>query len=268
VVRAKASGELSRLVPPPPRLAQATPAVAPPLVPADPKVQLAFDQATAASAPMKTAGSALSGAAVELATTLAAPPRGDATFPHLKELEARLDDAVAELDAAASAVAAAAGVVAEAASALPSPAATQLADDAQALAERARSDTMALSDRATELHDRAAEYRIKWTPDPSLLLAGASAALDTGDLGGARSYLDRAATLLHKSAAANPVAENQCAALYVRLAEEATSAADKRSALQNAQDGYRRIVRAGPGSLADAATAQLKEVARSLDELK
>jgi serine/threonine-protein kinase len=274
VVRSKASGQLSRLVPavePPPQTAVVTPA---PTIPAPapvddtlPKVKLAFDEATSAAGEARTATEALAALAAEVATTTAATARDDATTEHVKELATSLDEAPAKLEVVAAKVEATAKAAAEAAGASPSLDAAKLVADANALAQDARSRATATRGKAAEAAEQARAYVTIWTVDPQTLIAAADAAIAAGSFADARQNLDKAAKLSRKAGGRTASLDYSYAQLYDKMAARTQDPAAKRKLLQHAKDAYGRFVKTGAGARVQRANDRLTEIADDIKEL-
>jgi len=263
VVRSKAAGQLARLVPPPPRVAQA-PAPAPtddPLA----KVRLAVDGTTTAAAAAKTQIDQLAQLAVEVTAATSAPARDDAAIKRAEDLARQLDEAAAPLDASAAKVEAAAQATRDAAGASPSGAAAKLVADADRLARQAREAATRARDQATEASRRARDYARAETGDPQTFIAAADAAIAVGNVADARQNLDKASRLLRQSGARNPSLDFAYGRLYDQMAATSQSPAAKLKLLQQAQDAYRRFVQAGAGPRVQRTHDRLTELA---DEIK
>ncbi|HEX2689367.1 MAG TPA: HEAT repeat domain-containing protein [Kofleriaceae bacterium] len=275
VVRSKASGQLARLVPPPPQIA-AVPAPAPapepaPPVPAVddalPKVKLAFDSATAAAAEAKAQGAAFAALSGELATALGATEHDDTTIKHVEELAKGLDEAAAKLEAAAAKLEDAAKAVSDVAGASPSPDAAKLVEDARALVQDARGAATTARGKVADAADKARKYRDAWTGDPQMFLAEANAAIAAGDFADARRNLDRATKLVRASGTKNASLDDAYARLYDQMAARTQDPAAKRKLLQQAEEAYRRFAKTGAGPRVQRANDRLAEIADELKEL-
>jgi len=272
-VRSKASGQLSRLVEPPPKVAEPS---KPPVPVSDPtppagdtlaKVKQALDEATAAGAEAKQASEAFEALATDLTTTIAAPARDDATLAHVTDLKKNLEEEPGKLDTVANKVEAAAKTAAEAASASPSPDAAKLVDDAKALAHHARDSATAARDKVADATKKADAYLKAETGDVSLLISAAEAAIAAGDLPEARKNLDKAAKRLHASAAKNASIDFDYAQLYDQMAEHTQDPAGKRKLLQQAKEAYQRSTKTATGTRVQRATERLTEIADEINGL-
>jgi len=271
VVRSKASGQLSRLVEPPP--APPPPGTQtgsnPAPVPDDalPKVKLAFSEVTAADAEAKQATEAFEALGTDLTTTIAAPTHDDATLAHVTELKKTLEDEPGKLDAAAAKVEAATRAVADAAGTSPSSEATKLVDDARGLAQHARDSATAARDKAADATKKAGAYLDAWTGDVPLLISAAEAAIAAGDFPEARKNLDKAAKRVRTSGTKNASLDFVYAQLYDQMAGRNQDPAGKRKLLQQAEDAYRRFAKTGTGSRVQRANDRLAEIADEIKDL-
>jgi serine/threonine protein kinase/HEAT repeat protein len=269
VVRSKASGQLSRLVPPPPAPPPppAAPDPAPAVDPALPGVKTALDDTSAASSEAKAASAAFDAVAADLTTAIAAPPRDDSATKRVEDLATGLDEAAAKLESHAGKVETAAQAAADAARASPSPDAAKLVAEAQALARGAREAATAARGKATEAADKARGYLKAWTGDFQLFISSGNAATAAGNFADAQSNLDKAARLLQKTGAKNSSLDYAYARLYDKMAGHAQDPAAKRKLWQQAQDAYRRFAKTGAGPLVQRSNDRVNEIAEELEEL-
>jgi hypothetical protein len=281
VVRAKAQGQLARLVPPPPPLPPPGPktaAVPPPPPPpppptptldaALPKVQLALDGAKAASDAAKTAAKEVEELVAEVATITAAAAQEDATIDRLKELKTELDKALANLETVAAKPETEAKAASDAAGASPSPDAAKLVEQARALAQGARDVATATRGKAADAMKPMAkildeEIRV----DPQIYLDAARAAIASGALPSARQNLNKAAKLLPKAGAKRVILDDLSAQLYDKMAARAQDPAAKRKLLKQAEEAYGRVERTGAGPLVRRAKDRRAEIAEEIKEL-
>lgn len=263
-VRAKASGQLARLVPSRPHAARSA---QPPPDDTLPRVQTAFDQATATAAEAQKVAEAFDALAQELAATVAAHTHDDATLAHVAALKKQLDEAPARLDASAANVEAAAKAAAAAAGASSSPGATKLVADARVLAHTARAASTAARTRAAAAVTAAAGYLKDETSDVQILIASAEAATLTGDFPTAKANLDRAAKRLRDAGARTTRLDDPYAQLYDKMAEHTRDPTGKRKLLLQAQAAYQRFARTGAGPRVQRAKDRLTEIADELKEL-
>jgi serine/threonine protein kinase/HEAT repeat protein len=268
VVRSKASGQLSQLVPPPPAPPQpAAPDPAPAVDPALPKVKIALDDTTAASREAKVADEAFEAVAADLATAIAAPPRDDSATKRVEDLATGLADAAARLEGQAGKVEAAAQAAADAAGASPSPDAAKLVAEAQTLAHGAREAATSARGKATDAADKARGYLKAWTGDFQLFISSGNAATAAGNFTDAQRNLDKAARLLQKIGAKNSSLDYAYALLYDKMAGHAQDPAAKRKLWQQAQDAYRKVAKTGAGPLVQRSNDRVTEIAEELKEL-
>ncbi|TMQ11267.1 MAG: hypothetical protein E6J91_23760 [Deltaproteobacteria bacterium] len=275
VVRSKASGQLARLVPPPPPQAPspspsapATPAPATP--PPDdilPKVKPALDEATAAAAAAKQTTEAFEAFTTELATAIAAHAHDDATLARVAELRKNLEQAPARLEAAAAKVEAAAKAASDVGGASPSPDAARLVEQARALAQTARAAATATRDKAASAVATASEFLKAETSDVQILIAAADAATAVGNFTDARANLDKAARRLRDAGARSASLDYSYAQLYDKMSTRTSDPAAKRKLLQQAADAYRRFTSTGTGPRVRRASDRLAEIADEIKEL-
>jgi HEAT repeat protein len=273
VVRSKASGQLSRLVEPPAKVAAATPAPAPapdPVPAVDdtlPKVKTAADEATAAATEAKAAGESFEALATDIATTTAKPARDDATIKHVELLATNLEEAVTKLEAAAAKTEAAAQAVSEAAGTSPSPDAAKLVAEATALAKGARDAATTARGKTAAAAKRAREYVKTETGDAQMFVAAADAAIAVGNYSDAKQNLDKA-TRLHRAAGTKSASiDYSYAQLYDKMATRTQDPAAKLKLMQQARQAYEQFAKAGAGSRVQRATARAAEIADEMKEL-
>jgi serine/threonine protein kinase/HEAT repeat protein len=273
IIRSKASGQLARLVDPPPRpdtivaAADPTPPPAPAVDDTLPKVQQALDEAKAAAAEARTAAAAVEALASEVATTTAATTRDDATTDHVKELKARLDEAPAKLEAGAAKVEAAVAAAVQAAGATPSPEAAKLIADARGLAQGSRDAATTTRGKAADGAKKAADFILVETVDPQMFLDAARAEIASGDLAGATQNLAKAAKLTAKAGAKRATLDELYAQLYDKKAARTQDPAAKRKLLQQAADAYGRLEKTGAGPSVQRAKDRRMEIEDDIKEL-
>jgi tetratricopeptide (TPR) repeat protein len=274
VVRSKASGQLSKLVPDPVKTAAATPvttpappAAAPGPDPVLPAVKQAVDEVTADAAEVQKATEALSASAGELATTIAAHAHDDATLARVGELKKTFEEAPAQLDAAAAKLDAAAKAAAAAAGASPSPDAAKLLEEARTLAQNAHAAATAAHDKAASSVKTATDFLKNETSDVNMLIAAADAATAAGDFAEAKKDLDRAAKRVRDSATKNANLDYSYAQLYDKMSTHTQDPAARRKLLQQAEDAYQRFAAAGTGPRVQRAKGRLTEIADDIKDL-
>lgn len=245
IVRAKAAGQLSRLVPPPVQTAAA---------------------ATAASTAARASAQAFEALTGELATAIATPAQGDAATRRVEELADKIAAAAQQLADEAAGLDGAAASVASAAGASPSPATAELVAQARALADEARSRATATRDAARSAAEQAQKYIKAETGDVAMLIAAADAAIAARSLADARANLDRAASVSRRQGRRPAGLDYSYGQLYDQMAARAAST-DKRKLLQQAEQAYRRFVKAGAGPRVQHANDRLAEIAEELRSL-
>ncbi len=283
VVRAKAQGQLARLVPAATTTAVVTPpALAPDPVPALPappdptpapaddaqaRVEAAAAAAAAAVAELTAAVEAHETLARELDQTIsqASPDddvlkRAEALAADLEAAAARVADRAAQVDAAATAVEAAAGT-------RPAPAARTLVETAGAAARDARKASAAVKTRTSAAARKARSFAQDEADDAQMLVTAADAAIASGNLGEARRNLDRAAHLIRNGAPAVPGIQYSHAQLWDKLAAREKDPAGRLALLQKAKDAYLGFARSGGGARAKRAQARADELAEEITEL-
>ncbi|HWO26063.1 MAG TPA: HEAT repeat domain-containing protein [Kofleriaceae bacterium] len=257
-VRAKAAGQLSRLVPP------ARPAAPAPQLTA---VKKASGDVTAASAEAVAKAKAFEALAQELAATTAAAPRDDEALQRALSIAKDLGEAAAQLEGAAAKVEAAAKTAAEAAGPSPAPDAAKLVEDAQALAQAARDAATAARDKVAGSEKQAQSYAKTWTEDPQLLITAADTAIATGRFAEAKQSLEKAAKLLARQGGRSASIDYSYAQLYDKMATRTKDPAGRRQLLQQAADAYQQFAKTGTGSRVRRARARAAEIADDLKEL-
>jgi HEAT repeat protein/predicted Ser/Thr protein kinase len=282
VVRSKAAGQLARLVPPPPpppplppqHPTEVTPPSTTPATPATPpaddtKVKAAAAEAAAASAEAKTATEALDGAAADLKTALAEPPKGDAAeaIDHIRGLADRMGESARKLEESAAKAEAAAKAAADDAGASPAPDAAKLVEETKAIAQRAREAATKARGRADDAARQAEKYKVLWSGDPQSYISSADAAIATGDLADARQSLEKAARLIQKTGRKAPGLDYSYAQLYDKMAARAQDPASKLKLLRQAQDAYQRFAKSGVGPRVQLAKARAAELTDDIKEL-
>jgi HEAT repeat protein len=253
VVRAKASGQLARLLPP----------LRPPLDPLL-EVKKARDEAAAAAAEARGWDEDFKSLAGAIAMKIAAPDPEEAVIKQVQELAPTLDEAAAKLAAAAAKAEIASQTASDAAGPSPSPDAVKLADEAKVLARGALDAASAARDQRADLAEKA---RIVSTLDVQVLLDGAAASMATGNLPEAKQQLDRAASLLRSSKAKPPALDYAYAQLHDRMSARTQDPEAKRQLLQQAAEAYQRFVKTGAGPRIGLANIRLEEIADELKDL-
>jgi len=272
VVRSKASGQLSRLVEPPPKAAAvipvpATPDPTPAVDDTLPKVKAAADEATAAATEAKAAAGAFEALAKDIAITTATPARDDATLKHAELLATNVEEAAAKLEAVAAKVEAAAKAASDGAGASPSPDAAKLVAEANVLAKEARDAATAARGKTAGAVKQARDYVKAETGDPQMFVAAADAAIAAGNFGDAKQNLDKAAKLNRAAGTKHAGLDYSYAQLYDKMAARTKDPAAKLKLFQQAQQAYERFARTGAGSRVQRATDRAAELADEIKEL-
>ncbi|HMG55959.1 MAG TPA: HEAT repeat domain-containing protein [Kofleriaceae bacterium] len=272
VVRSKASGQLSRLVPPPVQTAAAPVAPPPAADPGPPpddalaKIKLALDGTTATTAETKAASEALEAAAAELATRMAAPATDDAATKRVEDLSIRMGESAARLEAVADKLEAAARTAGDLAGASPAPDAARLVEQARTLAGAARATATTARSRTADAADKARKYVKVETGDAQLFIAAADAAIAAGNFADARINLDRAGKLM-RGAGRSASLDYSYAQLYDRQAARTRDLDIKRKLLLQARESFQRFATGGTGPRVQRARDRLTEIAEELKEL-
>jgi len=266
-VRSKASGQLSRLVPPPPtnvepatKPAPVDPPPAPPKDASVPKVQQALDATKAAATEAKPQIDAIAAVSTDLTAAIGVPARDEAATKRVGELATSLGEAATKLETTATNVEAAAKAAADAAGPTPTPEAKKLADEAGVLAQDTRATATDARRKATDLDAKARVYLNEWTGNVDTYLAKASAAIASGNFTEAKLNLDKAAQLIRKSGERNANFDYMSGSLYDQMANRSRDAAEKHRLHQQAKDAYRRFVKVGTGSRVKLVTERLTEL--------
>ena len=274
VVRSKAAGQLSRLVPPPPPQTAAVtppPAAAPAAVaPVDdalPKVKAAEGDTLTAAADTKTAAAAFDDAAKVLTTAIGQPAKEDTAVKAVEDLSTGLDTSAKAVAAAADRAEAAAKLAATAAGATPSADSAKLLADAQAAATEARAAATAARSKADALMKKAGEYAKSETEDPAMFVSAADAAIATGSLSEAKHDLDKAAAAQRATHTKTNGIDYSYAQLYDKMATREKDPAAKLKLLQQAKQSYEAFARSGSGSRVQRATDRASELADDIKEL-
>ncbi|MBA3397185.1 MAG: HEAT repeat domain-containing protein [Deltaproteobacteria bacterium] len=274
VVRSKASGQLSRLVEPPPaKVAAATapPTPAPDPTPAVddtlPKVQAASAEATAAASDARTAKGEFDAAVTEIATTTAIPARDDAALKRLELLATNLEEAVTRLEAAATRTEAAAKAAADAAGVTPSADAAKLVAEAASSAQEAREAATAARGKTASAAKKVREYVKAETGDAQMYVAAADAAIAVGNFTDAKQNLDKATKLNRAAGTKNAALDYSYAQLYDKMASRTRDPAAKLKLMQQAQDAYARFAKTGSGSRVQRANDRAAELGDEIKEL-
>jgi serine/threonine protein kinase/HEAT repeat protein len=271
VVRSKASGQLARLVPPPQKIAAVAPVPEPPATPAPPppddtlpRVQRAFDDATAAAAEAKTASEAFEALAADLATAIAAPEHD---VKHVEELAKNLDEAAAKLETVAVKIEATAKAVSEVAGASPSLEAAKLVNDASALAQGTRDTATATRGKVAQAAKKARDFITSETDDGPMLLDAARVEIASGDLSGAKQNLAKAAKLIPRASAKRAILDDLYAQLYDKMAARTQDPAAKLQLLRQAEGAYSRVEKTGAGPSVQRAKDRRTEIADDIQSL-
>lgn len=253
VVRAKASGQLARLLPP----------MGPP---PDPllAVKRAFDEAGVAAAEARSAAAAFEALAGDIAMKTAARAPEEAVLRQVQALGGKLDEAAARVATAAGKAELAAQTASDAAGASPSREAAKLVDQATVLAQGALDAASAARGKHAHLTE---VIRICITVDVQVLLDGAAASMASGNLPGAQQRLDRAASLLGPSKSKHPRLDYLSAQLHDRMAARTQDPAAKRELLRQAAEAYQRFAKLGSGPRIALANDRAAEIATELEEL-
>ena len=275
VVRSKAAGQLSRLVPPPPpQTAAVTPPpaapVAAPPAPVDealPKVQAAEGDTLTAANDTKTAAAAFDDAAKVLTTAIGQPAKEDTAVKAVEDLATGLDTSAKAVDAAALRAETAAKLAVSSAGATPSPESAKLISDAQAAATAARTAATAARSKADALMKKAGEYAKSETEDPAMFVSAADAAIATGSLSEAKHDLDKAAAAQRATHTKTNGIDYSYAQLYDKMAHREKDPAAKLKLLQQAKQSYEAFARTGSGSRVQRATDRASELADDIKEL-
>jgi serine/threonine protein kinase/HEAT repeat protein len=266
VVRTKAAGQLSRLLPPPLKLASS--ATPPPPAPPDiSSVRRALDEVIATAGESRVAVAAFEALAADLATAIAVPAADDNAIQRVDELSAKLDKAAAELEATAAKAEAAARAASDAADANPSSPAAELVAQARALAQAVQADASSSRSKAGDGRDKARTYIKAETGNVHVYIAKADVDTMAGRFDAAQHGLDRAAKLIRASGSKNASLDFSYAQLYDQRAIRALDPADKRKWWEHAQDRYHRFAEAGTGPRVQQAEQRATEIADLIKQL-
>jgi serine/threonine protein kinase/HEAT repeat protein len=268
VVRARASGQLSRIRPKAP--AAGTKLATP--VPADPAADARLEQAiaqrlaeaTAAAAEVSAAREAVDRIASDVEPIIGLAAADEVTVQRAKQLQIQLKEATARLDAAASKVAAITTAAGDLAGASPPAAAGKRLADVRRLANDARLQKHTTAARVSTLQSGLEEFRKNWTPGLQLLLDSAKLRIDQGDLAVATAKLAEAARLVRRAGTQSPRLDDLYAELYIGMARNTENPADKRAHLRRAEEIYRRIAQTATGPRAQDAAEHLKAIGEEL----
>jgi serine/threonine-protein kinase len=274
-VRSKASGQLSRLVPPEPtRAPQPMLAPQPPTTPrppaGDPKlgeVQGAFDKTAAAAADARPATDAVTALITELTTTTSGHASDDAALDHARELVANLEAAITNLDGIVGKTDDGAKATADVEGASRTQEAAELVDRAAALARDTRAAVTDVHTKATAALARGHKWLDDEAVNPEDLLREAEAEIAAKDHGSARRHVDQAAAAYRKKHLVNPLVDYLNGQIYDGMAEQARDNPAKLKLLHQAEDAYRRYAKAGTGARATKVKARLGEIADEIKDL-
>jgi serine/threonine-protein kinase len=276
VVRTKASGQLSRLIPEPPRpekIAGGTPtpgaAPAAKIVDTTPKVRAVLAKATATAAETQPAVAAFEALIQELSTRAARQAHDDAALHHVAELAVKIGEAALQIESVAARTEAAAVDAADAAGPSPPPAAEKLLADAKRLAEGARVAADTARGKVPPAEKLARRYIRAWTNDAQMLINTARSAMIGNNLAEAEEQLDKAAKLLRAKQASSVELDYLYVELYVSMGDYAQEPDAKRKHLQQAKEAFARLEAAGAGSQqVQDASAQVAELADEIEKLQ
>jgi HEAT repeat protein len=258
LIRCRAAGQLSRLVPPVP-VAHAE--AAPGTDPARARAAEALSSTKIAANEVTTEIDGMEQMLAELSGTMAATPApGDVPTDRVKHLAASIGEAQTRAEAALARAEAAARAAADAAGPSPPPGTASLVDEAAASARRTREALAVAGQKATAAVRKAGDFIADWTGDAQLDIDTANAKIDTGNFAEARRLLDKATRELRKSGNKSPGLDFAYAQLFDKMAIEAESPADKQKLLQEAADAYRRVVKIGGGRFARVAKERLAKI--------
>ncbi len=276
VVRSKAAGQLSRLVPPPPpppaKAAAVTPAPAPvpdPTPPDDPmmKIKAASDTAVAAAADLKSAVEELNKLADEIGTVTSQPAKDDDAVKEVEKKGAAITDGQAKVDAAIAKLDAAAKAVTDAAGTGAPPDGAKLVAEAQASLKVAHQSGAAAKARGERAEKKIKDYAKAETGDAQMFIASAEAAIASGNLSEAKRDLDKAAASMKVTGAKNASIDYSYAQLYDKLGARTADATQKVKLLQQAVAAYQRFARTGSGTRVQRAKDRATELAEDIKEL-
>ena len=250
VVRAKASGQLARLLPP----------MRPP---PDPllEVKKALDDAIAAAAEAKARAETFEGIAGDIARKIAS----EGPVGQVQALMANLDETEGKLAAAAAKAEIASQIASDAAGPSPSIDAAKLVGEAKVLAQGALGAAISARRKRAEIAQKVLIYI---TLDVLVLLDGAAASIATGDLLDAKQRLDRAASLPRASKTKQPGLDYGYAQLYDRMSARTQDPEAQLKLLEQAVEAYQRFLKSGTGPQIALANERIAEISDELKERK
>jgi hypothetical protein len=264
LIRCRAAGQLSRLVPPiPVAHAEAAPATDS----AQAQALEALSSAKIAANQVVTEIDAMERILAELSGTMSATPApGDVPTDRVKHLAASIAEAQTRAEAALARTEAAARAAADAAGPSPPPATASIVDEATVSARRTREALAVAGQKATAAVRKANDFIADWTGDAQLDIDTANAKIDTGNFAEARRLLDKATRELRKSGNKSPGLDFAYAQLFDKMAIEAEPA-DKAKLLEQAAAAYRRVVKVGGGRFARVANERLAKIPDEISAL-
>ena len=272
-MRAKASGQLARLVPAPPRPPTPTPGAAqqpdpqaPPPVDTTPAVKQAADEAKAAADEARAQTEAVQALVAELGASTARHPRDDTAIKRVGALAASIDDAVTKLESLTARIGAAATTASDVAGPSPTAGAQQRIAEARALAEAASVAAAGARAKVPEQQKQARRYIKAWTNDAQMLINTARAAMGGSNFAEVEQNLDKAAKLLRKSGGSLAEVDYRYVLLYVAMGDQAQELDEQRQHLEHAREALARLEQSGAGPQVQDATAQLTELAEDIEQ--